>query len=230
VRRKDKGLYVAIEGISGAGKTRQCEKLVASLSRVGHKVLGLKEPHIEAIRAFLYHPRGEIEADVEALIFAVDRLIQQRRVVIPALDRKRMVISDRSVYASLAYQGARGLAESYIRYVNRSVRFPDRVILLDISPHEGLKRVRLIGRGLSRFENPSFMAKVRQEFLDLAKKERRKFIIIDASQPEKQVFNRIWEKVNDWLPQSHIVQPCGGLRASHTAGGDPPDQRAPHDG
>jgi len=195
-----KGLYIAIEGISGAGKTRQSHKLERGLIKEGFGVLRVKEPHIETIRAFLYHPRGEVEPDIEALVFAVDRLIQQRTLIVPALDRmKKIVVSDRSVYTSLAYQVARGLPETYIRYINRPVRFPDKVILLDISPQDGLKRIKLIGRTLSRFEKPEFMARVRERFIDLARKERRKFVVIDASRDEGAVFEEIWKIIWIWL-------------------------------
>ena len=139
--------YIALEGIEGAGKTSVQAELRARLEAAGHEVVGVREPGgtplgKELRRILLYG--DEPDPWAEALMFAADRAHLVAEVVRPALQRGAWVISDRSVYSSLAYQGVgRGLGIDAVWMVNKpglAGVWPDRVFLLTVGPDIGLAR------------------------------------------------------------------------------------------
>ncbi len=158
----------------------------------GYDVVLVKEPYLNAVKEFIYE---EIDADAEAYIFAADRIILQKSVILPVLRRGGIVVSDRSVYSSLAYQVVRGLPELFVLSVNRSIKFPDKVILLDVPPETALSRIRATGREFTRFEKEEFLKKIRERFLELAEKEKERFIIIDAEKDKEICEKEIWKIV-----------------------------------
>lgn len=194
-----KGLYIAFEGIDGSGKTYHSQQVVEKLKKLGFNVIYVKEPHIGAVKKFIHRSAKEIDSDAEAYIFAADRIILQKTVILPALENGEIIISDRSVYASLAYQVARRLNEHFILSINRSIKFPDKVILLDITPKEALKRIQESGRKFTRFEEEEFARKVRKRYLELAKQKRGKFIVIDSDREKDLVENEIWKNIKTLL-------------------------------
>ncbi len=189
-----KGLYIAIEGISGSGKTLQARRLVDRLRREGYEALYVKEPYVKAIKEFLYKHR--VDPDVEAYLFAADRIILQTEVVLPALEEGKVVVSDRSVYSSLAFQVARGVPEEFVLALNRSIRRPDLVILLDLPVSQALERIR-DREVLTRFDERSLLERVRARYLELAK--TYDFKIIDASMSPDEVAESIWRIAKERL-------------------------------
>jgi len=186
------GLYIAFEGIDGSGKTTQTILFNEYLKIKGYETVLVKEPWIKAIKEFLY--KYDVDPDAEAYIFAADRIILQKEIVLPALEKRKIVVSDRSIYASLAYQGARGLDEEFILAINRHIRHPDVVILLDLPVEEALDRI--VTRSVrTRFEDPDFMKKVRQRYLEIAQKYKDNFIVVDASKPVREIHRTIIELV-----------------------------------
>ena len=155
----NRGRYLALEGTEGAGKTTLVRFLSLWLSERGVRVVNVREPGGtplgESIRSLLLHGDGMSEW-AEALLFAAQRSELARRVIAPALKAGSWVISDRSVYSSLAYQGhARGLGVENVWAVNAAPlgeTLPDLVLWLDMDPAEALSRQegqdRIGGEGL----------------------------------------------------------------------------------
>lgn len=139
--------YVGFEGVEGAGKSTIVREVAARLEAGGHEVVVVREPGGtpvgEEIRRLLLHS-DEVTDWTEAALFAAARAELVRRVVTPALERGAFVLSDRTLYSSLAYQGgARGLGESEVRALNERVLggvLPDLVVLLEVDPGVGFAR------------------------------------------------------------------------------------------
>lgn len=185
--------YAAIEGVDGAGKSTVAVLVSDALEERGHDVVRVREPGGtpagEAIRAILLDSESNLSDWTEALLFAAARAELAATIVGPALEAGSIVISDRSVYSSLAYQGAgRGLPVDAVRSVNRSGLggvWPDTVILLRLDPEHGLQRedeadrISLAGAELHR--------RVGRAYDELALEEADRFVVIEASQPVDEV-------------------------------------------
>jgi dTMP kinase len=187
-------MFIAFEGVEGAGKSTQLERLAAELRRMGRPVIACREPGGtavgEKVRALLLeHGSSPPGPEAEALLFAAARAQLVAEVIRPAVDRGEDVLCDRYVHASLAYQGAaRGLGIAEVESINRWATgglWPDLVVLLDVDPKVGLGRVE----GANRFEGEvlDFHEAVAATFRDLAAREPSRFVVIDASHPEDQV-------------------------------------------
>lgn len=198
-----RGLFITIEGSEGAGKTTQARLLVAWLRRA-HDVIYAREPGGtpvgERIRALLLdETHREMAAEAEMLLFAASRAQFVAEVVEPALRDGRLVLSERYVDASLAYQGyARGLGVEVVRGVNAAATrgiVPDLTVMLDIEPAVGLARARQAegkegrrGRG-DRLEQEdlAFFTRVREGFLKIATEEPARVHLIDGGRPPEAV-------------------------------------------
>jgi dTMP kinase len=185
--------YAAFEGIDGAGKTTVAAGVAQRLSRRGFDVLSVREPGGtptgEAIRGILLGLGGVVGDWAEALLFAAARSQLASEVVGPALAQGRAVVSDRSVYSSLAYQGgARGLGVEAVRRVNEAGLggiWPEQVVLLRLEAGRGLAREdeadRISAAGLE------FQVRVAEAYDRLAEAEPARFIVVDASEPLEAV-------------------------------------------
>ncbi len=200
-------MFIALDGPEGAGKTTQLLRLVERLRSRGLEVVATREPGGtalgEAIRSLLLEtPSRTISPQAEMLLFAAARAQFLEEVVRPALAAGRIVLSDRSVYASLAYQGyARGLGVEVVRCVNEVATgglYPDLALFLDVPPEVGLARVtRARGAaGLDRMEgeDAAFHARVREGFLRISREDPR-VRVIPAADSEEAVAARIWAEV-----------------------------------
>jgi dTMP kinase len=181
------GRYIALEGVEGAGKSTVADRLAEVLQATGTKVCRVREPGGtatgELIRGVLLEPGGDLAPWTEALLFAAGRAQLIHDVVRPALDRDETVISDRSVFSSLAYQGGgRGLGVEQVRELNRpglEGTWPDLVVLLRIDAKAGLVRQAVADR--IGGEGVAFQRRVAAAFDDLAEKEPDRFCVVDAS-------------------------------------------------
>ncbi len=175
-------LYLAIEGVDGSGKSTVAGILERRLSDLGHSVTTVREPGGtpvgEAVRGLLLQSES-LDVWAEVFLFAAQRAELARTVVAPALGRGEWVISDRSYYSSIAYQGrGRGLGMQRIREINETgldgVQ-PDRVFVLEVDPAVALSRQEdpdRIGR-----EGVEFQSSVRAAYLDLAETEERVMVL-----------------------------------------------------
>ena len=183
------GTYVALEGIEGTGKSSVQRFLVAQLEAIGEDVMAVREPggtHAgEAIREVLLSHEYRVDPWTEAMLLAAARSQLSSEVLAPALDAGRWIVSDRSVYSSLAYQGdGRGLGVDTVRKVNEAGLggvWPEKVILLDLDAATGLERQRVADRIGSA--GVDFHDTVAVAFRRLAAAEPDRFVVIDASQP-----------------------------------------------
>lgn len=190
--------YLGIEGVDGAGKSTVCVELAARLRERGETVTVVREPGGtatgEAIRSLLLH--GEDMAPwTEALLFAAQRAQLVAEVVSPALARGEYVISDRTYYSSLAYQGgARGLGVERVRDVNEAGLdgvVPDLVVVLWLDPANALARQdgvdRIGGAGAG------FQVRVSEVYRRLAGDDPERVKVIDASRPVSEIVGEIVE-------------------------------------
>ncbi|MCS7132683.1 MAG: dTMP kinase [Nitrososphaeria archaeon] len=191
-----RGLLIAFEGVDGAGKTTQAKRLVKRLSENGLQTRYTCEPTRSGpgriLRAIAY--KGGVDARVEALLFAADRLIHLRRVIEPLLERGVIVVSDRYLHSSLAYQSVTTGNLMWVEEINRFARRPDLGLLLDVDPEVGLKRLR---RKRTRFEDADFLKKVRERYLEYV--ERGELVRIDAARGPDEVFSEIVKVIEEAL-------------------------------
>ena len=189
-------MLIAFEGGEGSGKSTQIAALAAELRADGRAVLVSFEPGAtavgRAIRELVLHTDQKIAPRAEALLFAADRAQHVSTVIRPALDAGEIVLLDRYIDSSLAYQGAgRELAESDIRRLSQWATdglVPDLTIVLDLAPIDGLARAR--GRSVAdRLERESidFHERVRQAYLRLAAAEPSRYLVLDAGRPAAEI-------------------------------------------
>ncbi len=210
-----KGLFITIEGPEGAGKTTQARLLDERL-RARYPVIYTREPGGtaigERIRALLLDEgHKEMSAQTEMLLFAASRAQFVAEVVEPALRGGRVLLSERYVDASIAYQGfGRGLGIELVRRVNEAATrgvMPDLTILLDIDPALGLRRARDAGGKEGRQghgdrleqEDLAFHARVRAGFLAIAHEEPDRIRIVDGSRAQQAVHGEIVRLVDGLL-------------------------------
>lgn len=200
-------MFITIEGPEGSGKSTVANIIVRRLEQLGYDVVHTREPGgtpiAESIRnVILDKSNTNLDARAEALLYAASRRQHLVEKVWPALKEGKIVICDRYLDSSLAYQGgARGLGVDNILNINMFATegtFPDVTLLFDITPEEGLKRIAAnANREVNRLdlEKIDFHHKVRQTFLELADKYKDRYIIIDASKPLENVVEQAWEQI-----------------------------------
>lgn len=182
--------YIAFEGIEGCGKSTQSQMLTEALRAGGVKVTATRETGGTDIGARIrdvLHDTANTHLDhvAEALLIAGDRAQHRAEVLAPALARGEHVVSDRSVFSTLAYQGyGRQLPLSTVRTVNDwalDSRWPDLVVLLDLSRDHAMSR--LSHRNLDRFEreDDDFFQRVRNGFHSMATEDPTRWYVVDAS-------------------------------------------------
>ncbi|NLU11140.1 MAG: dTMP kinase [Tepidanaerobacter acetatoxydans] len=194
-----KGKLITIEGPDGAGKTTQVKKISEYLRTKGFKVLVTREPGGtslgEKLRKLLLTLEGEIPVpEAEALIYAASRAQLVKKVIVPALENGYIVLCDRFVDSSLAYQGwARGLGIKELTDINGwflKNNWPDLTIILDVDPSQSLKRLSKEKDRLES-ENLEFHKKVREGFLKVHSMYPDRTRLVDASQNPEHVFEAV---------------------------------------
>ena len=202
------GLLIAFEGGEGSGKTTQARLIAIWLRELGFDVVTTHEPGATKVgmrlRALLLDTAHTgMSPHAEALMYAADRAEHVASVIGPALDRGAIVITDRYVDSSLAYQGAgRNLPVEEIARFNwwaTGGRTPDLTILLDMDPMAGLSR-RTRSADRLEAEPADFHLRVRAGFLALARAEPGRYLVLDADRPADEVTRDIEERIRDLLP------------------------------
>ncbi|HET8666234.1 MAG TPA: dTMP kinase [Nocardioides sp.] len=203
------GVFVAFEGGDGTGKTTQARALAASLSDRGYHTLLTFEPGDSSVgkelrRIVLDPATGELSHRTEVLLYAADKAEHVDTVVLPALERGAVVITDRYVDSTLAYQGAgRDLGvvdvEAVARWATRDLR-PDLTVVLDLDPAHGLSRFR--ERDRIEGETPAFFARARQAFLDLAAADPDHYLVVDAGRPRDEIAETVLARVEPLLDKA----------------------------
>jgi dTMP kinase len=202
------GVFIALEGGEGAGKTTQARLLAIWLRDQGYDVVTTREPGATKIgmrlRAVLLDTAHTgLSARAETLLYAADRAEHVSAVILPALERGAVVVTDRYVDSSLAYQGTgRKQSTDEVARLNQWATgglMPDLTVLLDMPPANGLGRR---ARSADRLEAEplDFHERVRRGFLALAAAEPDRYLVLDASQSPEDISRAIQERVRDMLP------------------------------
>jgi len=228
------GFFIAFEGVEGSGKGTQIQLAAEHLRNEGYDVLLTREPGGtelgERLRNLLLDPEtGAVDARAEALLFAASRAQTVHSVIRPALAEGKVVICDRYVDSSLAYQGwGRGLGEQDILTLNvwaTQGLFPDLVILLHLEPERGLLR-STEGPDRMELEGQDFHAKVADAYLKIAEEHPERFVVIDADRAPAEVADEVRDALDRALEREEEVarrSRAGGPSAVEdvTAASDP---------
>lgn len=202
-------VFIAFEGVDGAGKSTQLKLLFQYLSERGIEYIFTREPGgtplAEQVRNLVLSPEyQDVSVVTEAFLFAAGRADHVQRVIRPALAEKKVVISDRFVDASIVYQGyAGGLPVEFVTQINEMATGslkPHRTIVLDL-PWE-LARERM-GPDRDRIEQKAqwFHEQVREGYRELAAAEPRRIKLVDASGTPEQVHEQVRRLVDEILPR-----------------------------
>ncbi|PLR93325.1 dTMP kinase [Bacillus sp. T33-2] len=206
-----KGLFISIEGPEGAGKTTIIRMLKENFEEEGYSVLATREPGgidiAEQIRnVILDKENTAMDARTEALLYAAARRQHLVEKVRPALVNGQIVLCDRFIDSSLAYQGyARGLGIEEVHSINRFAvedMMPLLTVYFDLDPETGLDRInKHNGREVNRLdlENLQFHQKVREGYLLLANRYPDRIMKIDASRPLEMVYAEVEGKIKEFL-------------------------------
>lgn len=192
-----KGVFIVIEGLDGSGKTTQAILLAKRLSQ-SHKTMLTAEPSRGKIGAFIrescLYEEKRLPTEAEALLFAADRVEHMQKEIKPALDEGKLVICDRYVYSSLAYQGSAGLSLDWIKTINARALQPDFSIFIDVAPERVLERLR---RKKSVMETLETQQKVREVYLKFVEKDE--LVMVDGDKLKEGVADELYAKVLDLL-------------------------------
>ena len=204
-------MFISFEGIDCCGKTTQAKLLIEKLQSQGHHVLFLREPGgttiSEKIRDILLDKKNLKMIQVtELFLFSASRAQLVTEVIKPALQQNKIVISDRYVDSTTAYQGyGRGLTIGAVKTINRVATtdvMPKKTFFLDITVQEMLSRRKASNADTDRMElsGEEFFNRVRNGYHTLAKEEPERFVVINAKQPIETVHEQIWKIVDEMLP------------------------------
>ncbi|QTL01729.1 dTMP kinase [Aquabacter sp. L1I39] len=200
----ERGRFLTLEGGEGGGKSTQVRRLADALRGAGRDVVTTREPGgspgAERLREVLLSGAAEpFGPDAEAVLFAAARADHVDHTIRPALDVGKWVVCDRFMDSTRVYQGAVGKVD--VRFLAALERVaapnltPDLTFILDVPPEIGLQRAAVRGKGAAadRFEREglTFHAAVRAAFLDLARSDAGRYVVVDATRPAEQVWQDI---------------------------------------
>lgn len=205
-------MFITFEGIEGSGKSTQIGLLAQALEARGRELLLTREPGGSelgnTLRPILLSMKSrDLTSRAELFLYLADRAQHAATVIRPALAAGRVVLCDRYADSTTVYQGSgRGLDLAALEQLNALAvdgLWPERTILLDLDPAEGLARARDRNRrqgatdaeGRFEAENLAFHTRVRQGYLALAARHSERFVIVDATAPRETVAHIIWEAV-----------------------------------
>ena len=195
------GTFITFEGGEGCGKTTHSKKIKKYLESKGHKVILTHEPggtpFGRKLREILLSKGSRLSPLTELMLFCADRAEHVKEVVLPALEKGKIVICDRFIDSTVAYQiYGRGLPEDLVRYLNAVSSYaltPDLTFLLDVSPETGIKRAAKEKGGRDRFESEKmdFHKRIRAAYLDIAKFSGPRVKVIDSQKDISSVESEI---------------------------------------
>ena len=203
-------MFITFEGIDFSGKTTQAKLLVDALTQRGKAVVFLREPGgtviSERIRDILLdHHHEAMTWRAELFLFSAARTQLVEEVIRPALRKGSIVVCDRFVDSTTAYQGyGRGLPLADVEAINRvavSGTIPDLTVLVDVEPREILNRLRLSGSSADRMESEKieFFTRVRQGYHALSAAEPKRLFMVDGMQPVEVVRDTIWSRIQSYI-------------------------------
>jgi len=201
-KQTKRGVFICVEGLDGSGKTTQAKILVRNLRRRGVEAVYTTEPSAgkvgKLIRRFVLNRQKRVPVALEALLFAADRVDHVEAVVKSLLEQGKVVVCDRYVYSTLAYQGAAGLSLEWIECVNRFALGPHLALFIDVPSDVVVKRLK---RKKTVMETKRNQEKVREIYLKLVQEKRLRRI--DGDRPVREVANNILGVVLEILRPEH---------------------------
>lgn len=196
-----KGVFICIEGIDASGKTTQAKLLVKNLNEKGYEAIYTSEPTNgffgQILRRKILYGNKRVPAVIEALLFALDRLEHVKKEIEPTLKEGKIVVSDRYLYSSIAYQGAAGLDLTWIEEINRWAIKPDLAIYLDVPAEVVIKRLKEKRSIMETLENER---KVRGIYLKLVREG--KLLLVDGNRSVEEIEKEILQIVLKLLKAS----------------------------
>jgi dTMP kinase len=191
------GIFIVIEGLDGSGKTTQAKLLAKKLEKT-HRVFLTAEPSCGKIGSYIredcLYEEKRLPTEAEALLFAADRIEHVCSEVKPALEDGKLVICDRYVYSSLAYQGSAGLSLEWIKTINARSLQPDFSVFIDVPPEKVIERLK---RKKSVMETLETQQKVREVYLKYV--EKGELVRVDGDNPKDAVAEQLFLKVMELL-------------------------------
>ncbi len=205
------GLFVVFEGIEGSGKSTQSRELNRRLIRLGYTVTIAREPGGtptgDRIRDELLGSNHHITPVAELFLFSASRALLVDATIRPALSRNEVVVCDRYAASTLAYQGyARGVDLGTVERTNDTATgglYPDLSVLLDIEPEVGLARKSEGPLDRIERERIEFHRRARDGFLQLARNEPGRWLVLDGSDPEETISRAVWQRVSENLGEAN---------------------------
>lgn len=197
-----RGHLVSFEGMDGSGKTTQLELLASRLDRAGVPVMRLREPGGtplgERVREMLLDRKLKRTPPAELLLFAAARAELVHRLVLPAIEEGWIVLLDRYADSTRAYQGyglgmTEDTVESAIKLATQGLA-PSLTILLDLDPAKGLRRLQTVFDAIEE-RSTAFLERVRLGFLDIARREPDRWLVLDAARGIAELAGEIWDRV-----------------------------------
>ncbi|MDR2699588.1 MAG: dTMP kinase [Nitrososphaerota archaeon] len=163
-----RGVFICIEGLDGSGKSTQAKRLTKKLCEAGYNAVFTAEPSKGKIGHFIRKRLFEhkrLPPTVEALLFAADRIEHVQNTIVPALKENKIVVSDRYVYSSLAYQGSAGLNLDWIETINANAQKPDLAIFIDVAPELVLDRLKRKKSVMENFQTQQCVQEIYQKYV-----------------------------------------------------------------
>jgi len=224
-RKPPPGLFLTFEGPDGSGKTTQSQKLLGRLLEAGYDAVWTREPGGtrlgEVLRDLMLNgdsELGELSPRVEAMLLSAARANHVDDLIRPALDAGKIVVCDRFVDSTIAYQGGGSKLDiDALRRINHFATaglIPDLVVLVDIPAADGIaRRLKLVAgdeEALSRMEKRGldFHNRVRRQFLNSAARAPNRWLSLDGRDPEEALSDTIWRRVEEEL-RARSVEPVG---------------------
>ena len=196
------GIFIVFEGGEGSGKSTQAALLATAVTAAGRTPLSTREPggspRAEDIRKLILGAESvDLDPRTEAMLFAAARGDHAHHTIRPALERGEVVISDRYIDSSVAYQGiARGLGVEQIRGMSEwatQALVPNLTVVLDVDPEVGLARANDPNR--LEAEPLRFHRAVRQAFLDFAQNDPARYLVVSAERPPEELHKELWTRI-----------------------------------
>jgi dTMP kinase len=206
------GVLITVEGVEGSGKSTQCRRLAEHLRGRGYQVVLTSEPdgtHLgKAVRVIFEQAGPPPTPLAQVFLFMAARQQHVFQVIRPALERGGVVVSDRYLDATVAYQAyGQGLDPDTVRELNLLATggvLPDLTLLLDLDPAVGIGRIE--GRALDLFErmDVAFHRRVRQGYLEIARAEKERIVILNATRDQEAVHVEIVHRVGEMLARQGV--------------------------